>query len=320
MLVPTIVRRVDHAARTKDAAELDGMAEALKQYVIRTKTVPSDLPAAIKDHMVLPLGKITTTPRGTSRTFLIDPSFSISGGLPYRQGTGGTIKPSSARALIVSCLESNAPNGDFDTLWATADTDAMRIKRINLEPLFHQLILVNRDNTLPPKFSLDTNNIVDVISGGGGTNRYFIQGSALGLYGTNSALVTRHIITENISFVFESGSWRAQLMGSITNTTADPNGDPSQAFAATAAEFFASTWNSTAITQGGKGGSQSAVLGAMYNFMSAYSLWANQSPKFNRYGRTLGTGNDDLPIYLLLKGEFQNIETYGGEGNWGLLH
>jgi hypothetical protein len=222
--------------------------------------------------------------------------------------------------MIVSCLESNAPNGDFDTLWNTADTDAVRIKRVNLEPLFQQLILVNRGYNPSPKFSLDTNNVVDVISGGGGTNRYFIQGSALGLYATNSALVTRHIITDSLSFVFESGSWRAQMMGSITNNMGDSSGNESQVFAATAAEFFSSAWNSSAISQGGKGGSQSAVLGAMYNFMSAYTLWANQSPKFNHYGRTLGTGNDDLPIYLLLKSESENIQNYGGEGNWGLLH
>jgi type II secretory pathway pseudopilin PulG len=144
MLVPNVIRRLDQNARTRDAADLSAMVVALKDYVAKTKTVPSNLAGAISTNLALPLTLVSKTPRKTDRSFLIDPSFSISGGLPYKQTTAGTAKPSSARMMILSSLESNAPTGNFDTWWNTADTDALRIKRINLEPMFHQLLLVNR--------------------------------------------------------------------------------------------------------------------------------------------------------------------------------
>src|SRR5262245_49990228 len=76
MLVPIVIRRLDQAARTRDAADLDAMVAALQQYVLRTKSVPSNLSGAISTNLSLPLGLINKTPRKTDRAFMIDPAFS----------------------------------------------------------------------------------------------------------------------------------------------------------------------------------------------------------------------------------------------------
>jgi len=322
MLVPVVIRRLDQAARNRDAAELDTMVTSLKRYIRDTRTIPSNLSGAIATNMALPLNLISKTPRNTDRVFLIDPSFSITGGLPYKQDTGGTAKPANARMLIVSCLESNAPTGDFNTLWNTSDTDTVRIRRVNLEPMFHQLLLVNRD-ALPPKFSIDTNNAYNVLTSGVGTNAYYLEGSVVGLYATNSAsiLLTRHVLTEAMGFLFEANSWHSQLIGTngVTTTTIS-NLDTSQVFANTAAAFFATNWNLGADLHGGQGANQSAALAAMYNFMSDYTLWASLTPtNFFRFGAAGGQMNS-LPIYELLQGASLNLDKYTGSGNAGLLH
>ena len=321
MLVPAVIRRIDQAARDRDAAELATMADALKNYVLKTKTIPSNLPGAISTNMALPLTLISKTPRKTDRTFMIDPSFSVSGGLPYKQTTAGTAKPSSARMMILSTLESNSPSGNFDTLWNTVDTAALRIKRVNLEPLFHQVLLVNRD-ALNPKFSIDANSNYDLVPSGVGTNTYYLEGSMLGLYATNSTplLTARHLLTSSIGFVFEGGSWHAQIVGTNSLSTSTNNNNTSQAFAATAAAFFATNWNPGADLHGGQSANQSAALAAMYNFMSDYTLWANTTPtNFFRFGTSGGQMNS-FPIYELLSGAAGNLDNYTGTGNSGLLH
>src|SRR5262245_35798763 len=72
MLVPMVIRRFDQAARNRDAADLSTMMESLKDYIIKTKTIPSNLSGAISTNMALPLGLITKTPRKTDRTFMVD--------------------------------------------------------------------------------------------------------------------------------------------------------------------------------------------------------------------------------------------------------
>jgi type II secretory pathway pseudopilin PulG len=320
MLVPTIIRRVDQSARTQDGADVDAMVEALRQYVLQNKVVPSNLTNAIKANMTLPANLIMRTRRGTLRSFLIDPSISLGGGLPYTQGTGGTGKPANARIMILSCLESNSPSGAFSTLWNTPDNDALRIRRLNLESMFHQLMLVNRD-TLPPQFSVDGSSNYDVVRSATGTNAYYLDGSVVGLYATNSSLITRHLLNSSISFVFESGAWHAQVVGKADPAGSSGGGGISQAFADTAAAFFATNWNFNTEQSGGKGGSQSAVLSGMYNFMSTYTLWANQTPNFNHFGLNPGgNGSSELPIWEMLREGKLDVDHYSGNDVDGLLH
>ena len=140
-------------------------------------------------------------------------------------------------------------------------------------------------------------------------NSYYFVGTVLGL-NSNTVVQTRQVLTRNESFVFENGSWLAQIMNGPTTTNL------STTFANSAINFFNALWNSDTGNKGGKGSSQSAVLGAMANFMLDYTMWADTKPPFNTGGVSpIG----QVPIVQLLSTESGNISTYAGSGNWGLL-
>src|SRR5205809_1100129 len=107
VLGPAIIRRIDHAAWTKEKADLNSMADALTQSIPRTKSVPAftDWASAVASQVSLPVSAVLTNGRRYARAFLIDPSLSIGGaGLPYTQTTNGATNVDNARVMIVSSL------------------------------------------------------------------------------------------------------------------------------------------------------------------------------------------------------------------------
>src|ERR1041384_5630916 len=93
-VTPTIIRRVDRAAWTRETADLKTIADAYTQYIMRSNSIPSytnsatipNWASAVANQMSLPVSVITTNSRGYARAFLIDPNLSINGaGLPYPQ-------------------------------------------------------------------------------------------------------------------------------------------------------------------------------------------------------------------------------------------
>src|SRR5439155_24791952 len=140
---------------------------------------------------------VLTNGRRYARAFLIDPSLSIGGaGLPYTQTTNGASSVNNARVMIVSSLAGALPNGlssapqdvpTFNAIWNTPEGgtpagwtmsgDDLRIKKLNLEPLFHQLILYNHDPTnVTAPFSIDRGTTNTVASGPPGWNKYYLEG------------------------------------------------------------------------------------------------------------------------------------------------
>src|SRR5206468_12164910 len=125
---------------------------------------------------------VLTNGRRFARAFLVDTNLVIGGGLPYTQGTNGTARPISARMIIVSSLAralpiaSGVPSAtDFGNIWNAAENtvpagspfagwqgtgEDLRIKKLNLEPLFYQLILVNHssDTNNVPRYSIDNSS------------------------------------------------------------------------------------------------------------------------------------------------------------------
>src|SRR5580765_4703485 len=172
VLVPSIIRRVDRAAWTAETANLGNLADALNASIIRTKTIPSSTnwASAVASQMSLSVSAVTTNSRRYARAFLIDPAFQIGtnvAGQTYTQATNGTTKPVSARVMIVSSLARALPAGvttgvasatNFTAIWNAAENtvpagpafsgwggtgEDLRIKKVNLEPLFYRLILVD---------------------------------------------------------------------------------------------------------------------------------------------------------------------------------
>jgi type II secretory pathway pseudopilin PulG len=347
VLVPPVIRRVDRAAWTVETANLNTIADALTQSIIRTKTIPTftNWSSAVASQMSLPVSAIDTNARRYARAFLIDPDLNINGaGLPYTQTTNGSAKPINARVMILSSLAqalpiaSGAPTAtDFNNIWNAAENtvpagtpfsgwtgtgDDLRIKKLNLEPLFHQLILFNHDppNADPTRdapFSIDRGSTMTVSSGPPGRNRYYLESSDLWLFDSNFNLRTRYLLERNISFVFESGAWRGQIQGG--ETFSDTSGQTASDFLRLATAFYSAPTSANALNAGA---SPSSVLVTMYTFMFDYVFWATQCPNFGWHGVDVNNFPTQLPEYKMLNDIGQNssagtIDKYSGTG--GLL-
>src|SRR5437773_2612186 len=74
VLVPSVIKRMDQAARTKETADLSAIADSYTQYILRNKTIPSDTnwTPAVASQMSLPVSAIATNARRYARAFLID--------------------------------------------------------------------------------------------------------------------------------------------------------------------------------------------------------------------------------------------------------
>jgi hypothetical protein len=232
--------------------------------------------------------------------------------MPYGQTTNGTSQPANLRALVVTTLAgANAPSpaggvlsdADFNALWNTPDGsrpttgnwaawigtgDDFLVQRVDYAPLFHHLLLANRD-AVSTWFTINGSAAIrlDHLTNNVGWDRYFVEGTIVGLCDTSGNLMTRHILTRNISFVFEAGLWRSHLLGVFTGVT------QADEFADEAAGFLSAQWNTSAF----KGADQAGVLTAMYSFMYVYTLWANQRPAFPMRGATAV----QVPEYQMLQ-------------------
>src|SRR2546425_11610900 len=295
MVAPTIIKRVDRAAWTQETANLNAIGDALTQSIVRTKTIPTftNWASAVASQMSLPVSAITTNVRRYARAFLIDPMVTIGGAdLPYTQTINGTTKPNNARVMIVSSLGGPLPNGissapqdvpTFQAIWDTPEGgtpagwtmsgDDLRIKKLNLETLFHQLVLFNHDPaSVVAPFSVDGGTTTNVLSGQAwqGGNSYYLEGTDLWLLDSSYNVRTRYLLRRNISFVFESGSWRGQIQGG--ETFSDTSGETASEFLRLATAFY----NTPVNPQAQAGASPSAILISMYTFMFDYVFWATQ--------------------------------------------
>jgi len=327
VIAPSVVRRVDHATWTRETADLQTIADAYTQYILTNKTIPgtSTWDSSVANYMSLPVSSITTNSRRFARAFLVDTNLNINGlGLPYTQTSAGSSnRPVSARVMFVSSLARALPSGplDFNDIWNTPENakpsswtawagtgDDLRIKRLNLEPLFYQLILVDRDTANQAQYSIDSTIMTNVPSGGFGTNRYYLDGTIVGL-GANGALLSRHLLKRSISFVFESGAWPDESTPSkpaYSGTGSD--------FVNHALGFFNAPKNPYATAAGA---SQYSVLEGMYTFMFDYSLWANECPHFD-YHLNAVNNLAALPEYMLLDNSKVRTDKFSGASS-GLI-
>jgi prepilin-type N-terminal cleavage/methylation domain-containing protein len=318
MVAPSIIKRVDRAAWTKETADLNAIGDALTQSILRTKTIPTftNWHSAVASQMSLPVSAVLTNGRRYARAFLIDPDARINGNdlqsVPYTQTINGATGVTNARVMIVSSLAGplltstgmETPAG-FKAIWDTPEGgtpagwtlsgDDLLIKKLNLEPLFHQLILVNHDptNAPPAPFSIDRGTTNLVSSGPLGSNKYYLEGSDVWLLDSNFNVRTRYLLSRNISFIFESGAWRGQIQGG--ETFSNPEGASASAFLTLATAFYNAPVNPGAQS----GASPNAVLVSMYTFMFDYVFWATQCPNFDYHGYT-GGNPQNLPEYNML--------------------
>jgi len=325
MIAPTIIKRVDRAAWVKETADLNAIGDAFTLSILRTKTIPGETTwaAAVASQMSLPVSAVSTNARRYARAFIIDQNLSINGNpLPYTQTNTGSTKPDTARVMIVSSLAAalpitsgvqsssdfnaiwNAPEGARPSTWTTwAGTgDDLRIKKLNLEPLFHQLILFNHDtSTNPAPFSIVRAVTNTVATGPPGWNKYYLENSDLWLFDSNYNVRTRYLMRRSLSFIFESGSWRGQILGG--ETFSDTSGQTASEFLQLASVFYSTPTTSSAQNAGA---SPAAVLVTMYTFMFDYVFWATECPQFSWHGLGTNAAPSQLPEYRMLNDVGQN--------------
>ena len=331
-MIPAVVRRIDFAAWNKENADLLAIKNALAQQIARSSSIPneSNWAAAAAAWTTRPVANLTTNNRGYTRGFLIDPNLSLpragGSGLPFNQTNnfGLTSRPANARIILVSSIARTNPpvtsgnslsTANFNDIWNTPPNvkpatwaswpgkgDEVCIQRLNLEPLLDQLILVNRDGVGAARFAINGTNTTVLTNL---WNNYYLDGSVVSLCGSNGVPVFRQVLKGNTSFVFENGSWSGQIKSGPTNL------DLSSGFAATAVDFVNSSWNSN--TAGGRKAGQSGVLGTMVNFMMDYTMWANESPNFNRHGISDSSVDTKLLIWMMI-----DNQVHSGGGYWAL--
>jgi type II secretory pathway pseudopilin PulG len=309
-VTPSVLRQIERAAIAKERTDLEAMHEALEASIRRTHAIPghTNWAEVLGEETQLGAAAVASTPRHWSRAFLVDPALRLAtAGLPYAQTTNGTHQPISARVMILASIAghlpvaSSLPSADtFNEIWDTpagstpaswgsysGHGDDLLIRRINLRPLFHRLVLINNDLPGRGQFSIDGSTAMVVPTTGLGWDTYYGDGTVIGLHGADGALQCREILTGDASYVFEYGFWRAQIFEGRFRSSRGAQ------FAAAVQQFSNQPWNPGARF----GGTQQTVVDQMYIFLFVYSMWSGDTPCFTRSG----SGNlVQVPQYQML--------------------
>ncbi len=325
-LAPVVIRQIDRAALSKETTDMGAISNALVLATLRTKTLPDETTWSnvAADWLSRPSIQIGVTPRHFNRIFLVDDSGFLGNypaGSPYTQdinGTGAT-GPASARVMLISTiangplpLASGRPGSTaFNDIWNTlpnakpsswsswkGDGYDLVIERMDFQPLFHHLILVNRDyDQYPPgpDVSIDASTTTNpgLTTNGMGWNSWYLDGTVVGLDDTNAVPVTRYVLRQDMSYVFEDGAWRGYIGGNGGNDTLASDFDK------LAHLFMSNAW----YTGSHMGGNQFAAVTAMFTFMGAYTMWANECPEFWEHG---ASSAQNVP-------EYQCLDTIGAK-------
>jgi len=338
-MAPLVVRQSDKSVLANEVAQVSAISNALSMDVIRNRAVPDETTWAnvAANWTMRPAAQISRNPRRFDRAYLIDSSGWLGGyaaGSPYSQAgsaSGLSSRPTTARAMIVSTIATGLPvasgrpaSAAFNDIWITqplakpstwttwggSGADLV-IQRITLDPLFHHLVLGNRDASTDPAFTIDSTssaNAVAVVNNGVGQDAYYLDGTVVGLW-VAGTLKNQFILTSDISFNFNGGMWRAQLAGGSAN-----NSGSAKEFAKQAALFIA-TPNPPGNNQGAD---TQGALSAFYSFMYAYTIWGNECPHF----LTTASSSQQPADYRILDGMGANnaiIDATTGSKGGGLL-
>jgi prepilin-type N-terminal cleavage/methylation domain-containing protein len=333
--VPAVIKRIDRAASMKETATLSAFSDSLTQYVVKSNTIPdpAQWAASVASQLNMAPGDISATPRRYNRGFLIDPTAWFYGQTPYsfnQSPYGLTYAPTNSRIIIVASLGGLLPTSVtnftysaavFNDLWGTPQGakptnavwstykgtgDDLLIQRVNLESLFHRVVLWNNDlGSLAPNYSVNGNGVAtpNPVPAAPGWSCYYLDGTILGLR-TNGSLQVQEVIRQDMSRVFENGFWRDEL-GTGAHGTND--------FATSAALFFtASAPPNMKWGQNPKG-----VYDLFSAFMSSYGAWASAQPCFN--GATGKPGNDSKLVQYMVINDLASLFTSWNGANSGAL-
>lgn len=290
---PTIIKRLDAAARDAEAENLKVISEAYVRSSLSTRQLPTValIPQQVAAYLDETTNKVRVNQRGRNRAVLAHPDLSLNGsGLPYVQTNRGlTNNPSSANArlMVISSVGPSLPtinSSSFNDIWNTPDRtlpatmsswngrgEDLLVERIELARRFHKVVLLNIE---PPNFTaryaVDNNAVTNVAS----QTRlmgYFMEGTTLQFFRSTGTNATDYVldfpetILSDVSFVYQNGRWGRNL-----NVGDDDEGN--------FGELVDLFLQQPVPCDPDSGATQRSVVDAFYDYLWGYADWAFGNP------------------------------------------
>jgi hypothetical protein len=312
-LAPVMLKQMDESAGQKEVAQLKNFAQTFRTGVLKTKTIPDQngWGAFLATNVGLTTSQVLTNERGAARVYLIDPAFQVGSGsgtgLPYTQGTNGSIAPKNPRLMLLGSISTPLPAGlasglassaaAFSNIWNVAEGSVpagwtwtgkgadLKVQRLNLDDLFLHVSLDTADASgAQAKFSIDGSTLRSVPSVP--LSASFLDGTQLQLLDSSSRLQYSEILHKSKAFHAVLGRWGTEKFLGRNIQHPDPTDLQTAADA-----FMSSPLNPTTKA----GASTTNVYSAMLLYLQDYVLWAETAPAFNNtYGGALSTAQSDL--------------------------
>lgn len=288
LLVPATLHHLDRLASEQEASRLQALGDALLASIQHTRSIPSDTnwAAVVASEAGLDVESVTNNSRNHPRILLVDSGGWLSTNLPYVQSDWGTPNcPTNARMILLSSLGKNLPvttgmasAADFQALWDAppgtvpwtgwnGNPNDVVIQRLNLAPLFVRLVLTTYNSGTNGQYVVVDNGPTNSVPRTNGFAAWFIKGTVLKLYtgAPESTFDSSQILDTDTSFVYEHGSWKASIEGTVTFGVGDVAG--------IVAAFLNATPNLNAQNTNGNA-QQVRVVQTFTDYMSNYQAWA----------------------------------------------
>jgi len=227
VIVPPVFQQINRAAAEAEGQSLHAISRGLTAWIRASASIPapSAWVSAVVSATAMPPARIARNGRGFRRGYYVDPRFFGNAGRPfagYVQTRGLALPPASPRIMIVSNLNGDAPPppaspAAFDAMWnQTAATGlkegpSIHIERMNLAPLFHHVLMANRNSPAPPSYRLNRARSYPVRPGRAVTDLYVLDGTRLSLYldsASGGGLDYAFIVREDVSLVYGTDGQR----------------------------------------------------------------------------------------------------------------
>jgi hypothetical protein len=198
-----------------------------------------------------------------------------------------TREEGEAAECALSTLDRAKPR----TWTGTGSGNDLVIQRMGLDPLFHRLVLVNRDPITNCVYSIEPSTTLISLPPGVTTKAYFLNGTDITLRLPTGEPQERRLLTRDDSYAFSGSQWTGYYYGSGVQE------DLSKDFGYWAYRFMKA--GQPPMAQ--KGATAYGVVASMYDFMLVFSLWANKCDAgghFPQYGS--GPQSTTVLEYILL--------------------
>ncbi|MEM9056447.1 MAG: type II secretion system protein [Pseudomonadota bacterium] len=232
VLAPSVVDTINRSYATAEESNLETVADILRQYVRQTRIVPStavaNWTAALATQSEFTAAQLRFNRRNQQRVLLADPRFFTPAEAPfggYAQTSGLAARPNSPRLMLLSNMAGAVPavpntGAAFDAVWnqtagaAAVEGPNLKIERIHLGDLFHQMLLTNSDSA-SVAYTLDANGPFAIPPASGSVDgqvlRFVLEGTQVQYFNgfPAGAAETASIVQRDVSrgYITDGSNW-----------------------------------------------------------------------------------------------------------------